>query len=172
MIQLFRERATVVKKFPKGGESCIGYRLVRRATVRSVNGGERLIVRLFAFVSHMIATRRVQKGSVRPSEPGDNPCRRGGAAHARGAAGTTLRNGSCQAQRRVFKVALPVTASPTCYTTEQLMAHMILADGSRIEQLEPVVRRLAAIVIMQPELDANYEAIRDAAYEWPKSASR
>lgn len=34
-----------------------------------------------------------------------------------------------------------------------------------------IVRRLAAIVLMQPELDANYAAIRDAAWPWPRPAS-
>lgn len=33
-----------------------------------------------------------------------------------------------------------------------------------------IVRRLAAIVLMQPELDANYAAIRDAAWPWPATA--
>jgi hypothetical protein len=33
-----------------------------------------------------------------------------------------------------------------------------------------IVRRLAAIVLMQPALNANYEAIRDAAYAWPARA--
>ena len=32
-----------------------------------------------------------------------------------------------------------------------------------------IVRRLAAIVLMQPDLDANYRAIRDDAYAWPRS---
>jgi hypothetical protein len=32
------------------------------------------------------------------------------------------------------------------------------------------LRRLAAVVIMQPELDANYRAVRDNAYPFPRSA--
>ena len=30
-----------------------------------------------------------------------------------------------------------------------------------------IVRRLAGIVLLRPTLDANYKAIRDAAYPWP-----
>jgi hypothetical protein len=31
-----------------------------------------------------------------------------------------------------------------------------------------IVRRLAALVLMQPDLDANYLAIRDTAFAWPR----
>ena len=34
-----------------------------------------------------------------------------------------------------------------------------------------IVRRLAAIVLLQKKLDENYVAVRDAPYAWPASAS-
>lgn len=32
-----------------------------------------------------------------------------------------------------------------------------------------IVRRLAALVAMQPDLDTNYFAIRDTAFAWPRT---
>ena len=39
-------------------------------------------------------------------------------------------------------------------------------------EVAAMVRRLAAIVLMQPDLDANYQAIRDHSYGWQQPAIR
>jgi hypothetical protein len=39
---------------------------------------------------------------------------------------------------------------------------------AEVREVTAMVRRLAAIVLMQPELDANYQAIRDNAFPWPR----
>jgi hypothetical protein len=42
--------------------------------------------------------------------------------------------------------------------------------AAEAREVTGMIRRLAAIVLMQPELDANYLAIRDDAYEWVRPA--
>jgi len=32
---------------------------------------------------------------------------------------------------------------------------------------EPSARRIAAILLMEPELDANYNAVKENTYPWP-----
>jgi hypothetical protein len=45
---------------------------------------------------------------------------------------------------------------------------LILAEA---HEATGIVRRLAAIILLQKQLDANYEAIRDTPYAWPPSSS-
>jgi hypothetical protein len=45
----------------------------------------------------------------------------------------------------------------------------VLGRALRVEEVREataIVRRLAALVVMGPELDANYQAARDTAYPW------
>lgn len=47
----------------------------------------------------------------------------------------------------------------------------ILGRGLRMEEVRTVTeiaRRIAAIILMEPELDANYEAVKGANYPWPQ----
>lgn len=47
----------------------------------------------------------------------------------------------------------------------------VLGRGLKVEELRHVTdtaRRLAALVLMRPELDANYEAVKADAYDWPR----
>jgi len=34
-----------------------------------------------------------------------------------------------------------------------------------------MARRLAAIVLMEPSLNANYQAVKDSCYPWPRVSS-
>jgi hypothetical protein len=46
----------------------------------------------------------------------------------------------------------------------------ILGRGLRIEEAEYVTemaRRIAALILMQPELDANYETVKADTWPWP-----
>jgi hypothetical protein len=38
-----------------------------------------------------------------------------------------------------------------------------------VYELRDMARRIAAILLLQPQLDANYEAIKKATYQWPSS---
>jgi hypothetical protein len=47
---------------------------------------------------------------------------------------------------------------------------IILGRGLTMEEADRVteiIRRIAALVLMQPELDANYQAVKAAVYPWP-----
>ncbi|MCL5279792.1 MAG: N-6 DNA methylase [Planctomycetes bacterium] len=49
----------------------------------------------------------------------------------------------------------------------------ILGRGLRVEEAEYVTemaRRIAALILMQPELDANYEAVKADTWPWPHEA--
>ncbi|MDQ1257742.1 MAG: hypothetical protein QG656_2348, partial [Candidatus Hydrogenedentes bacterium] len=49
--------------------------------------------------------------------------------------------------------------------------HTVLGRGLTVEEAEYVtetVRRIAALVLLQPALDANYEAVQADAYPWPE----
>ena len=38
-----------------------------------------------------------------------------------------------------------------------------------VYEVRDMARRIAAILLLQPQLDANYEAIKKATYQWPSS---
>ena len=47
----------------------------------------------------------------------------------------------------------------------------ILGRGLRVEEAEYVTemaRRIAALILMQPELDASYEAVKADTWPWPR----
>ena len=47
----------------------------------------------------------------------------------------------------------------------------MLGRGLRMEEAEYVtemVRRIAALILLQPELNANYEAVKADTWPWPK----
>lgn len=47
----------------------------------------------------------------------------------------------------------------------------LLGRDLRVEEaryVSEMVRRIAALVLMQPELDANYERVKADAWDWPK----
>jgi hypothetical protein len=35
-----------------------------------------------------------------------------------------------------------------------------------------IARRIAAIILMEPALDANYEAVRQSTYAWPAATAK
>lgn len=51
------------------------------------------------------------------------------------------------------------------YREQDVLGRPLSADDAR--EASRIVRRLAAIVLMQPELDENYRSIRGSAYVWP-----
>jgi hypothetical protein len=51
----------------------------------------------------------------------------------------------------------------------------LLGRGLRIEEVKEVrnmARRIAALLLLRPALDANYRAVKAAAYPWPSSGPR
>ena len=47
----------------------------------------------------------------------------------------------------------------------------LLGRGLKVEEAEYVtemVRRIGALILMQPELDGNYEAVKGETYCWPR----
>jgi len=47
----------------------------------------------------------------------------------------------------------------------------ILGRGLQVEEAEyvtEVARRIAALILMQPDLDANYEAVKADTWPWPE----
>ncbi len=40
---------------------------------------------------------------------------------------------------------------------------------AEVEEVQAMARRIAAIILMEPALDANYQAIKASAYTWPSS---
>jgi Type ISP C-terminal specificity domain len=51
------------------------------------------------------------------------------------------------------------------YREDTLIRRPLTKEEAR--QVTAMVRRLAAIVLMTDELDANYVAVRDHTYSWP-----
>ncbi len=54
------------------------------------------------------------------------------------------------------------------YREKSLLGRDLLVDEAR--EVTAMARRLAAIVLLQTELDANYSRVKAAAYAWPKDA--
>jgi hypothetical protein len=47
----------------------------------------------------------------------------------------------------------------------------LLGRGLRLEEVEYVtsmIRRIAALLLLQPALDANYAAVKQDVYAWPQ----
>ncbi len=51
------------------------------------------------------------------------------------------------------------------YREKETLKRSLTID--EVQYLRDMVRRIAAILLMQPELDANYEAVKKATYQWP-----
>ncbi len=56
------------------------------------------------------------------------------------------------------------------YREAKLLGRAISADEAR--EVQQMARRLAAIVLLEPELDANYLAVKSNTYAWPQPESR
>jgi Type ISP C-terminal specificity domain len=51
------------------------------------------------------------------------------------------------------------------YREHEVLGRPITTAEAR--EATAIIRRLTAIIIMQPELDANYRAVSETAYAWP-----
>ena len=56
------------------------------------------------------------------------------------------------------------------YREFEVMGRALSVDEAR--KATAIVRRLAALVILSPELDANYRAVLDAQYQWLGGTTR
>jgi len=54
------------------------------------------------------------------------------------------------------------------YRERELLGRALTSDEAR--EVTGIARRLAAIILMQPALDENYERVKGAAYAWPAAA--
>jgi hypothetical protein len=54
------------------------------------------------------------------------------------------------------------------YREEKILGRAIKPDETR--EVMSMARRIAAILLLQPKLDENYQKVKAAAYEWPKSS--
>ncbi len=55
------------------------------------------------------------------------------------------------------------------YREHDILGRDITKDEAR--EFTHIVRRIAALILMEPTLDANYIAVKAAAYEWPQAES-
>ena len=53
------------------------------------------------------------------------------------------------------------------YREQNLLGRPLTPDEAR--EVTNMARRLAAIVLMEPALNANYQAVKDSCYPWPQS---
>jgi hypothetical protein len=53
------------------------------------------------------------------------------------------------------------------YREEKMLGRPITQDEAR--EVSHMARRIAAILLLEPELDANYAAVKAAAYQWPSA---
>ena len=51
------------------------------------------------------------------------------------------------------------------YRELELLGRPLTPDEAR--EVMNMARRIAAIVLLEPALDANYQAIKDSTYSWP-----
>jgi hypothetical protein len=54
------------------------------------------------------------------------------------------------------------------YREREILGRALKMDEARA--VTDIARRIAAILLMEPELDANYEAIKKSAYPWKSSS--
>jgi hypothetical protein len=54
------------------------------------------------------------------------------------------------------------------YREQELLGRPLKSDEAR--EVVNMARRIAAIILLQPQLDANYLAIKNATYAWPPEA--
>jgi hypothetical protein len=53
------------------------------------------------------------------------------------------------------------------YREEKLLDRPITQDEAR--EVRDVARRIAAIILLEPRLDANYTAVKEATWAWPQA---
>jgi hypothetical protein len=53
------------------------------------------------------------------------------------------------------------------YREQDLLGRALSLD--EVREVTDMARRIAAILLLGPRLDANYRAVRDAAYPWPRA---
>ncbi len=51
------------------------------------------------------------------------------------------------------------------YRERELLGRPLTPDEAR--EVMNIARRIAAILLLEPALDANYEAVKQSSYEWP-----
>ncbi len=51
------------------------------------------------------------------------------------------------------------------YRERALLGRSLTADEAR--EVRDMARRIATILLLEPELDANYQAAKQSAYAWP-----
>jgi hypothetical protein len=51
------------------------------------------------------------------------------------------------------------------YREHKLLGRALTPDEAR--EVMNIARRIASILLLEPSLDANYQAIKNAAYDWP-----
>ncbi len=56
------------------------------------------------------------------------------------------------------------------YREKELLGHGLSMDEARY--VTEMARRIAALLLLGPALDANYEAVKAATYAWPSAGSR
>jgi hypothetical protein len=54
------------------------------------------------------------------------------------------------------------------YREQELLGRPLRSEEAR--EVTAMTRRLAAIILLQPGLDANYKAVKGHAYAWPAPA--
>jgi len=55
------------------------------------------------------------------------------------------------------------------YREQDLLGRALTADEAR--EVTNMARRIAAVLLLEPALDANYKAVKKAAYAWPASSA-
>jgi hypothetical protein len=53
------------------------------------------------------------------------------------------------------------------YREKALLGRALTID--EVTELAHMARRIAALLLLQPALDANYRAVKEAVYPWPTS---
>ncbi|MEK7729813.1 MAG: hypothetical protein AAB354_15505, partial [candidate division KSB1 bacterium] len=56
------------------------------------------------------------------------------------------------------------------YREEKLLDRPITQDEAR--EVRDMARRIAAIILLETELEANYAAVKEATWAWPHTATR
>ncbi len=56
------------------------------------------------------------------------------------------------------------------YREEKLLGRPITQDEAR--EVRDMARRIAAIILLEPELDENYERVKAATWEWPQAPAK
>jgi hypothetical protein len=55
------------------------------------------------------------------------------------------------------------------YREKALLGRALPID--EVTEVTHMARRIAALLLLQPALDANYRAVKEAVYSWPAKAS-